>query len=57
MKTGLEMRQQKTEPNRTFVTNGYLAWMLVGAQKTVAVPPCMHSGFPAKMGEQMIVTS
>ena len=32
MKMGSEMRQQKTEPNRTFVTNGYLAWMPAGAQ-------------------------
>ena len=32
MKTGSEMRQQKTKLNRTFVTNGYLAWMLAGVQ-------------------------
>ena len=29
---GLEMRRQKTQLNRTFVTNGYLAWMLAGVQ-------------------------
>ena len=32
MKTGSEMRLQKTKPNQTFVTNGYLVWMLAGAQ-------------------------
>ena len=32
MKTGLEMRQWKTELNRTFITNGYLAWTLAGVQ-------------------------
>ena len=32
MKMGSETRRQKTELNHTFVTNGYLAWMLVGVQ-------------------------
>ena len=55
---GLETRRRKTKPNQTFITNGYLAWMPVGVHRqTMAVLPCMHSGFPTKMGEQMIVTS
>ena len=29
---GLEMRCQKTELNRTFVTNSYLVWTLAGVQ-------------------------
>ena len=29
---GSEMRQRKTEPNQTFITNGYLAWMPAGVQ-------------------------
>ena len=37
---GSETRRQKTELNQTFVTNGYLAWMLVGVQMN-------HGGFSA----------
>ena len=29
---GLEMRGQKTEPNQTFVTNGYLVWIPADSQ-------------------------
>ena len=56
-KMGLGTRRRKTELNCTFITNGYLAWMPVGVQTTMAVLLHMCSGFPTKMGEQTIVTS
>ena len=54
---GSEMRRQKTKPNQTFITNGYLVWMLAGAQTNHGGSSMHAHGFPAKMGEQMIVTS
>ena len=35
----------------------YLVWMPVGVQTNLADHPHMHSGFPAKLMEQTIVTS
>ena len=43
--------------NRTFVTDGYLARMPAGAQTNRGSSSTMCSGFPAKIGEQMIVMS
>ena len=46
---GLEMRRRKTELNQ----NGSLCV----CRQTMVVLLHMHSGFPTKMGEQMIMTS
>ena len=37
--------------------NGYLAWMPAGMQTNHSGSLHMHSGFPAKMVEQMFVMS
>ena len=47
----------KKKLNHTFVTNGYLAWMLAGVQTNYGSSSVHAQWFSHQMGEQMIMTS